>query len=41
MFVKKGLFCFVLCTWIMLTQSRPQGETAIQSTFKPEPVSTE
>lgn len=40
MFVKKGLFFIVLFTWIMLIQGRPQEDTKIQSSEKPEPVST-
>lgn len=37
--VKKELFCFVLFTWIMLIQCRPQGEPTVQTSQKPEPVS--
>lgn len=38
MYIKEGLFYFVLFAWIMLIQGRPQGES--MASEKPEPVST-
>lgn len=40
MFVKEGLFCLVLLTWILLIQGRPQGDSMTKASEKPEPVST-
>lgn len=40
MYVKEGLFCIVLFTWIMLIQGRPQMESTAQTSEKPTPVST-
>lgn len=40
MFIQQGLFLVVLFTWIMLIQGRPQGESTVQTSEKPQPVST-
>jgi hypothetical protein len=40
MFVKEGLFCIILFTWIFQIQGRPQGDSIIKASEKPEPVST-
>lgn len=37
--INQGLFCFVLLTLCMLSQARPQMESVLQSSEKPEPVS--
>lgn len=39
MYLKKELFCFILFTWIMLIDCRPQGESTVKTSEKPEPVS--
>lgn len=39
MFVKERLSFLILLSCVMLIQSRPQGETSVQNTAKPEPVS--
>lgn len=39
MFVKEGLFCVILFTWILLIQGRPQGDSMTKTSEKPEPVS--
>lgn len=39
MFVKGGLICLVVFTWIMVIEGRPQGESAIKTSEKLEPVS--
>jgi len=40
MLVKEGLFCFILFTWILLIQGRPQADSMTKTSEKPEPVST-
>lgn len=40
MLVKEGLFCVILLTWILQIQGRPQGESMVKVSEKPEPVST-
>jgi len=40
MLVKEGLFCFILFTWILLIQGRPQGDSMTKTSEKPESVST-
>ncbi|XP_060880950.1 pro-resilin-like [Metopolophium dirhodum] len=37
MLVKEGLFCFILFTWILLIQGRPQGDSMTKTSEKPEP----
>lgn len=40
MYIKEGLFYFVLFAWIIQIQARPQGESMVKTSEKPEPVST-
>lgn len=40
MLVKEGLFCVILLTWILQIQGRPQEESMVKVSEKPEPVST-
>lgn len=39
MLVKEGLFYFVLFTLVMLIRARPQGDSMVKASEKPEPVS--
>lgn len=39
MFVKEGIICLVLFTWIMVIEGRPQVDSTIKTSEKLEPVS--